>query len=69
MKNTECVIFITNKKGDIVQTYRRDKDTWTQTTRNGTVRSCTAEQLLSHILPPLAGVSSFKVLVEQARQC
>ncbi len=67
MKNTECVIYITNKKGAIVQTYRRDKDTWTQTSRHGTVRSCTAEQLLSHILPPLAGVSSFKVIVEQVR--
>ena len=68
MKNSECVIYIINKKGDKVQTYRKDKDTWTQTTRKGTVRTCTAEQLLSHILPPLAGVSSFKVVVERTTQ-
>jgi hypothetical protein len=39
-----------------LQKYRKEKDGWTQTSSNGTVRSCSAEQLLSHILPPLAGI-------------
>ena len=63
MKNNECVIYITSKNGVVYQTYRKEKDGWTQTSRNGTVRHCTAEQLLSHILPPLAGVSLGKVRV------
>ena len=66
MKNDECVIYICNKKGKILQSYRRDKEGWTQTTlSNGIVRRMTAEQLLSHILPPLAGVSSAIVKVEK----
>jgi hypothetical protein len=59
------VIYIITKSGNITQTYRKEKDGWTQTSSKGTVRSLTAEQLLSHILPPLAGVSSAKVKVER----
>ncbi|MFH0850996.1 MAG: hypothetical protein V1924_08675 [Candidatus Bathyarchaeota archaeon] len=65
MRNDECVIYIMNSRGDILQTYQREKSGWTQTGRNGVVRSMTAEQLLSHILPPLAGVSSARVRVER----
>jgi hypothetical protein len=65
MRNDECVIYVTNSGGDILQTYQREKSRWTQTGRNGVVRSMTAEQLLSHILPPLAGVSSARVRVER----
>ena len=64
MRNDECVIHITNKRGEILQTYRREKNGWIQASRNGTVRHCTAEQLLSHVLPPLAGVSPARVKVE-----
>jgi hypothetical protein len=39
-----------------VQKYRKEKEGWFQTSSNGTVRPCSAEQLLSHILPPLAGI-------------
>jgi len=53
MKNTECTIYITTRHG-WTQSYRRDKNGWTQTGPNGVVRPMTAEQLLSHILPPLA---------------
>jgi len=64
MKNDECIIYICNSKGDILQSYQKENGQWTQTTiSNGTVRPCTAEQLLSHILPPLAGVSLAKVRV------
>jgi len=53
VKNTECTIYITTKRG-WTQRYRRDKNGWTQTGPNGVVRPLSAEQLLSHILPPLA---------------
>ena len=53
MKNTECTIYITTRRGRAWK-YRRDKDGWTQTGPTGKVRRMTAEQLLSHILPPLA---------------
>jgi hypothetical protein len=39
VKNTECTIYVTTKRG------------WTQTSPNGIVRQFSAEQLLSHILP------------------
>ena len=45
MKNTECTIYITTKRG------------YPQTSPNGAVRPMTAEQLLSHILPPLAAAN------------
>ena len=58
MKNNECTIYISIKQGGYTQKYRKVKDKWTQTTPDGTVRTLTAEQLLSHILPSLTGVSS-----------
>ena len=67
MKNEECIIYIVTKTGSVVQSYRRMKDGWIQTSRNGTVRHCSAEQLLSHILPPLAGISSAQVKVEKIK--
>jgi hypothetical protein len=53
MKNTECKIYITTKHGR-TQSYRKGKSGWIQTSPNGVVRPLSAEQLLSHILPPLA---------------
>ena len=53
MKNTECTICISTRRGR-TWTYRRDKDGWAQTGPTGRVHRLTAEQLLSHILPPLA---------------
>ena len=44
-----------------IQKFKKEKDGWSLTTRKGTVYPCTAEQLLSHILPTLAGmISSIK---------
>ena len=64
MENGECVIYICNSKGDILQSYQKENGQWTQTIiSNGTVRPCTAEQLLSNILPLLAGVGLVKVRV------
>ena len=54
MKNTECTISITTNSGKTMQTYRKGKSGWAQTSANGITRPLTAEQLLSHILPPLA---------------
>jgi len=53
MKNDECTIYIITKNG-IKQSFRKEKDGWKQTSSKDIVRSCTAEQVLSHILPSLA---------------
>ena len=63
MKNAECTIYIMSKHGWI-QKYRKGKEGWIQTSSNGTVRSLSAGQLLSHILPLLAGIGHFTVRVE-----
>jgi hypothetical protein len=47
-----------------IQKYRKGKEGWIQTSSNGAVRSLSAEQLLSHILPPLAGIGHFTVKIE-----
>ena len=53
MKNTECTIYITTKHGQTWR-YRKEKNGWTQIGPTGIVHPLSAEQLLSHILPPLA---------------
>ncbi len=53
MKNTDYVIRITTSRGRAWR-YLKDGDAWTQTAPTGVVRRMTAEQLLSHLLPPLA---------------
>ena len=53
MKNTDYVIRIATKRGRS-WTYAKEADAWTQTTPAGRIRRMTAEQLLSHLLPPLA---------------
>ena len=63
MKNSECTIYIVSKHG-WVQKYRKGKDGWIQTSLNGSVRSLSAKQLLSHILPLLAGIGHFTIKVE-----
>ena len=62
MKNTECTIYITTKHSK-TQSYRKGENGWTQTSSKGIVRHLTAEQLLSHILPPLA-IGHLSVRVE-----
>jgi hypothetical protein len=63
MKNSQCTIYVMSKHG-WVQKYRRGTDGWVQTGSNGAVRSLSAEQLLSHILPLLARIGHFTVKVE-----
>ena len=67
MKNADCIIYISNK-GGWLQKYHRETDGWRQTSRNGTVRPLTAEQLLSHLLPPLVVGSCLTVKVEKMRK-
>ena len=68
MKNDECTIYIITKNGS-TQSFRKDKDGWKQTSSKGIVRSCTAEQVLSHILPPLAfGHVTVKVVPKNTKE-
>ena len=53
MKNDEAVIYITTKHGR-TQTFLKDDDGWVQTSSTGRVFRMSAEQVLSHLLPPLA---------------
>jgi hypothetical protein len=63
MKNSECTIYITSRHGWI-QKFRKEKEGWIETSLNGTRRTCTAEQVISHILPPLAGLKGPKFTVK-----
>jgi hypothetical protein len=65
MRNDECIIKFLNKEGRVLQSFQRDKEGWFQISSKGIVRRCTAEQTLSHLLPPLAGVSTAIVKVER----
>jgi hypothetical protein len=65
MRNDECVIRFLNKEGKVLQSFQRDNNGWYQTSSKGIVRRCTAEQTLSHLLPPLAGASRAIVKVER----
>jgi hypothetical protein len=65
MKNSECTIYIMSKNRWI-QKFRKEKNGWVQTSSRGIERICSAEQLLSHLLPILAGKGQgrFTVRVE-----
>jgi hypothetical protein len=67
LKNNECTIYITTRHG-YVQRYRKEKDGWTQTNPNGKVWLLSAEQVLSHISPSLAGIGPISVRVEPDKQ-
>jgi hypothetical protein len=47
-----------------LQKYRKEKEGLFQTSSKGTVKPCSAEQLLSHILPPLARIKGQHVTVK-----
>ena len=63
MKNSECTIYIMFKERGL-QKFRKEQDGWKEYSRNGTIRSYTAEQFISHILPPLAGIKGSNVTVK-----
>ena len=62
MKNSECTIYIMFKD-KWLQKFRKEDDGWKMYSRNGTVRPCTAEQFISHMLPSLAGLKGPNVTV------
>ena len=63
MKNSQFKINIITSHGK-VQSFRKKKDRWAQTSSRGIVRSCTAEQVLSHMLPVLFSGKKRKVTLE-----
>lgn len=63
--NTDYVIYITTKHGRAWK-HVKENNGWTRTGPNGRVYRMSAEQLLSHILPPLAGdQQGISVMVER----
>jgi hypothetical protein len=66
--NTDYVIEMKTKSGR-KWLYRKEKNGWSQTASTGIVRPCSGDQLLSHLLPPLAGDQpDLSVRVERKRQ-
>jgi hypothetical protein len=65
VRNDEVIIKFLNKEGKVMQSFQRDEDGWFEISSKGIVRRCTAEQTLSHLLPPLAGISRAIVKVER----
>jgi len=63
MKNSECTIYIMFKD-KWIQKFKKEKDRWILTTTKGTVYPCSAEQLLSHLLPAIAGIKERHVTVK-----
>jgi hypothetical protein len=52
--NTHYVIHIATKTGR-TWSYRKEVNGWSQAAPTGIVRELSGDQLLSHLLPPLAG--------------
>jgi hypothetical protein len=66
--NTDYVIYMKTKSGR-TWSYRKEKNGWSQTASTGIVRQCSGDQLLSHLLPPLAGdQAGLTVSVESKKQ-
>jgi len=49
-----------------IQKFRKKKDVWILTTTKGTLYPCSAEQVLSHLLPTLAGIKGQHATVKVA---
>jgi len=52
VKNTDFVVYLITKRGSTTK-FARDREGWAQTAPTGIQRSCTAEQVLNHLLPAL----------------
>jgi len=63
MKNSECTIYIMFKDRWL-QKFRKENEGWMLTSSKGTVYPCTAEQMVSHLLPALAGIKGLNVTVK-----
>jgi hypothetical protein len=63
VKNFECTIYIMFKDR-CMNKFRKEKEGWILTSSNGTIYPCTAEQMVSHLLPALAGIKGPHVTVK-----
>ena len=63
MKNSECTIYIMFR-GRCINKFRKENEAWMLTSSNGTIHHCTAEQMVSHLLPVLAGIKVPNVTVK-----
>jgi hypothetical protein len=54
MRNGECKIHIITPRGK-EQVFQKEEGHWVQVSTRGIKRTCTAEQVLSHLLPALSG--------------
>jgi len=63
MKNDECTIYIIFKDR-CINKFRKEKKGWILTSSNGTIYPCTSEQMISHLLPALAGIKGPHVTVK-----
>ncbi len=57
LKNNTYVIFISNATGTVVERYYRDEEGWFKVSARGRRFRATAEQVLNHVLPAVAGVN------------
>lgn len=51
-------------KDKFLQKFRKEKEDWILTTTKGTTYPCTAEQMISHLLPALAGIKGPYITVK-----
>ena len=52
MKNDECIIHLVMKSGKET-VFQKEEGHWVEISASGIRRPCTAEQVLSHLLPAL----------------
>lgn len=62
MKNTDYIIYMTTKHGREWR-YLKDETGWNQIGPEGQIHQMTAEQVLNHLLPPLARIKPLAVRV------
>ena len=63
MRNDACIIYMTTMGGS-TQSFRKTKDGWVQKSGKGRLYRMTAEQVISHILPVLAGKKGVTIRVK-----
>ena len=63
MKNSECTIYIMFKD-KWLQKFRKEKEGWILTSSKDITYPYTAEQMISHLLPALAGIKGPNITVK-----
>jgi hypothetical protein len=62
MKNNEFTIYISSKRGR-AQIFRKGSKGWALISGRGNIYTATAEQVLNHVLPALAGKKAVNIIV------